>query len=329
MPHIILSGDVHESALALLEARDDITYTKVAEGSGHSDTPPLTAHIAAADGLMVRAAAVDAPTIAAGNRLRVVSRHGVGYDGIDVPALTARGIPLMVAGHANAVTVAEQTFTLLLSLLKQVPQYDKAVRSGNYAVRNTMSMSDLMGKHMLIVGFGRIGARVARLAEAFGCRITVADPFVLRNSIEAVGYSYLEDFRDGLPAADIVTFHMPGAYGGTPVVGEREFALFKPGAILINCARGTLLDEEQLVARLQDGTLRGAGLDVTRQEPPAPDNPLLQLDNVILTPHAAAASIEAFARMGQTAVQNILDVLDGKPNPGNVINRDVLQPGQN
>jgi D-3-phosphoglycerate dehydrogenase len=155
-------------------------------------------------------------------------------------------------------------------------------------------------------------------------RVVVADPYVERELIESEGHSYVSDLREALADADIVTLHMPAHTDRHPEVGNEEFDRMKPGALFINTARGTLIDEAALTAALTEGRVYAAGLDVLREEPPAPDNPLLGFDNVILSPHCSAATTESFRRMSMTAVQNLLDALDGCLRPEMVVNVEVI-----
>ena len=317
---VLVSGRIHDDGLALLKARADVDW-EVVEGGALDE---VEARIAEVDAIVVRTTPIRGPLLAKAKRLKVVSRHGVGYDNVDVPALNDRRIPLTVVGSANSVPVAEHAMAMMLAVTRQVRVYDAAVRAGNYKVRDSLAMVELAGKTVLVVGFGRIGTRVAKRCAAFETSVIVADPFVPKRAIEGQGYRYVADFREALPEADIVTFHMPGALDGRPVMGPAEFAALKRGAWLVNCARGTLVDEAALVQALGDGTLRGAGLDVTRDEPPAPDHPLLKLDNVILSPHSAGSTPECFARMAVVSVRNALDALDGRLDADMVVNPEVL-----
>lgn len=321
MTKIVVAGRLHEVGMAEFEARSDITTVIV------DTAEDLTREIVDADALTVRTARLDRPQIASATRLKCVSRHGVGYDLIDVDALSDHGIPLTVIGDANARPVAEHTMGLILTLAKDYGAYDRAVKAGDYGFRESLRSFDLAGKTVLIVGFGRIGTRVAKRCEAFEMDVLVADPYMPERVVRGQGYRYLADFRDGLAEADIVTLHLPGNFDGSPVMTGQEFQRMKPGSIFINCARGTLIDEDALYQALTNGPVRGAGLDVTRVEPPAADNPLLGLDSVILTPHNAASSREGMAAMSSATARNAIDAVDGRLDPYFVVNKEVLGQG--
>ena len=324
MAKVLLAGRLHAAGLALLEARPDVSYEMLDSPSAQD----IDAHIADVDGIVLRLAPLRAATIAKASRLKVVARHGVGFDNVDLPALTERRIPVAIVGDVNAAPVAEHTLALMLAVIRQVPVYDREMRHGNYAIRESLGATELADKTVLVVGFGRIGTRVAKLCAAFDMHVIVADPYVPRGKVEERGYRYVEDFRDVLARADIVTLHLPGQPDGDHIIGTDEFARMRRGVCLINCARGTLVDEDALVNALQIGKVRGAGLDVTREEPTPEDHPLLKLDNVVLSPHCAGVTAECFARMAEVCVRNVLDAIDGKLDPDLVVNREALgKPG--
>jgi D-3-phosphoglycerate dehydrogenase len=216
---------------------------------------------------------------------------------------------------------------LMLATMKDALPLDAATRGQDYGRRDSITSSEVSGKTILIVGFGRIGTRMARRCAAFDMDVIVADPYVPQRVVRGHGYDYVEDFRDALERADIVSMHRPGNHDGSPELTGQEFSRMRQGAVLINTARGTLIDEDALHHALTNGPLAAAGLDVTRDEPPAPDLPLLSLDNVFLSPHIAGVTKEAFRNMGLRAVQNCLDAFDGKLDPYYLINPEVLQSG--
>jgi len=319
---IIIAGPIDAAGQALLDARPELDCALLERPSAAE----IDAHIEAAEGLLLRITPFTAGTITRARRLRVVSRFGVGYDNVDVPALTERGIPLTITGDANAVTVAELTLGLMLAVARRLVALDARARVGDYAV-DAGAASDLSGKTALVVGFGRVGRRVAKRCQAFDMMVIVADPFVSRNEIEGDGYHHVADVNAAIDRADFVTLHLPAQPDGRPVMGPEQFARMKPGAYLVNAARGSLVDEAALHRALAEGRLGGAALDVLRDEPPAPDNPLLALDSVILTPHCASLTNDCIRRMSVVAVQNLLDGIDGRLRLEFVVNRATLAPG--
>ncbi len=320
MPHILLINPIHADGVALLDARDDVTIEVMDDPSPAN----IAARIPEADAAIIRNAKLDAQAIGRAGKLKVVSRHGVGFDNIDVDALTEKNIPLAVIGEANSPTVAEHTLAMILSLAKDLKGYERSVRGGNWQFRDVLSAFDVAGKTLLVIGFGRIGSRVAPLAAAFGMKLIVADPNVPERVVRGLGYRYVSDFHDALGEADIVTLHLPGNYDGSPRIGAAEFAAMRDGAVLVNCARGSIVDEAALADALKSGKVLRAGLDVMRQEPPPNNHPLFELDNVIFTNHVAASTAECFVRMGVTSAQNALDAIDGKLDPFFVVNQEVL-----
>lgn len=307
-------------ARALLDARDDVEYELV------TDWSPESVRRAAieADGIIMGVQPFSAETIAHANRLKVVSRFGVGYDAIDVPALTARGIPLTVVGEANSVSVAEQALFMMLALAKRGPLYDHEVRGGNWNVRFGPMANDLWQKTVLVLGFGRIGTRLVKRCVAMEMEVLVYDPYVDDAKIAAAGAKPVSDLDAALAQADFVSVHTPKNEETTGLIGARQLEAMKPTAYLVNTARGGIVDESALREALEVGAIGGAGLDVFVSEPAKPGDPLLDAPNVIVSPHSAGVSFESSERMGIAAVQNVLDMFDGRVNPDNVVNKEVL-----
>lgn len=320
MPHILMLRPLHPDAVALFQARPDITF----EVLEPVDPARLMERIASADAISVRNTAIPASLIARGNRLRTVARHGVGYDAVDVAALTARRIPLTITSGANATSVAEHALALLLAVAKRVTELDAALQRGDWLPPAGRPMVELSGRTGLVIGHGRIGHRVAKLCAAFGMRVLVCDPYIDQAAIAAAGHRAVASLDAALPEADVVTVHVPKSAETTGMLDARRLALLPAHAILINTARGGLVDEAALAAALRAGRLLGAGLDVFAAEPVPRDNPLLGLPNVVASAHLAAGTEEGMRRMGILCAQNILDVLDGKPNPEMVVNKEVL-----
>ena len=320
MAKVLVVQAFHADGMRLLEARGDVTV-EIADGA----LEELAEKIADADGVTIRTSLLPAAVIERALRLKVVSRHGVGYDNIDVDALTRRGIPLAIAADANATAVAEHTLYLMLALAKQGLRYDRATREGGWAVRNSLEAVDLAGRRVLVMGFGRIGREVARRCAAFGMAVMVYDPYVQANVIEAAGdYRSVPDFEAALPETDVLTVHMPLGADSRGLIGAAELAALPAHAFVINAARGGIVDETALHDALTSGKIAGAGLDVFDQEPPPDDHPLFALENVILSPHSAGLSKEAAIRMAISTAKNVLAGIDGKLDPSMVVNREVL-----
>ncbi|MGI9506524.1 MAG: hydroxyacid dehydrogenase [Geminicoccaceae bacterium] len=320
MPKVLIIQSFHDDGMALLDARDDIDY-EVVDGSSVDE---MRAKIVDADGVTIRTALLPAEVLEGAERLKVVSRHGVGYDNVDLDVLNRHGIPMALAADANASSVAEHVLFMMLHLAKLGVRYDRATRSGEWAVRNSLQTSDIGGRQILILGFGRIGREVAKLCQAFRMKVSVFDPFVTADQVEAAGCRPVEDFRAVLGETDMLTIHMPLTDDTHYLIGKAELSALPDHALLINCARGGIVDEAALHAALTSGAIAGAGLDVFEQEPPAADHPLFALENVIFSPHSAGLTLECARRMAVSTARNVLAGIDGKLDPAMVVNRQVL-----
>ena len=316
MPHILIAGKLHPAGLALLEAAKGVTFIHIEDISEASYQP----YLAEADGIVIRTQPMSAASVAKAIRLQIVSRHGVGYDAVNLPALNARKIPLCIVGDVNSVSVAEHAMMMILACAKQVIRSDAAVRHGPWGWRNNLEQGEVSGKRLLIIGYGRIGRHLAKMAQAFGMRIAAHDPYLAAQGWPAGEVTSAADLASGLAEADFVSVHIPKAEGA--LIGAAEIALMKQGAIIINTARGGIIDEVALAQALRSGHIAGAGIDVFDAEPPAADHPLLAFDQVILTPHIAGLTREAAQRMAVASVQNVLDHFAGQLDPSLIVNKD-------
>lgn len=256
--------------------------------------------------------------------LRVVARIGVGFDTIDVAALTRRGVPLMVAGTANAVSVAEQALGFMFAWSKRIRDLHERVTSGQWSSRHANFPVELATKTVLIVGFGRIGTRMARRCVALEMRTLVYDPYVRGDLIRAVDAEPVGDLDTALAQADFVSLHCPKTPETIGLFNAARIARMKKGAVLINTARGGIVEEVALADAIERGQLAGAGLDVFASEPPQPGNRLLGLPQVITAPHMAGVTWEAWNRMATTAIHNVFDVFDGRPCLEHAVNPEVF-----
>jgi len=262
------------------------------------------------DALVVRSQArVDADVLAAGDRLKVVGRAGVGVDNIDIAAATAAGVVVVNAPTANTIAAAELTIALLLSLIRNIAVADASIRRGEWR-RSELTGHELRGRTLGIIGLGKIGLAVADRARAFEMRLIGNDPFVGPAVADVHGVTHVE-IDELLRVADVVTLHVPLNDATRRLINADSLALMKNSAFLINVARGGLVDEQALAAALSDGRLAGAAVDVYQTEPVV-DSPLLSAPNTVLTPHLGASTGEAQARAGTEVAQQVLEALAGR-----------------
>ena len=318
---ILIPTSMGPEGVRLLEARPDVAITRYDPAISQADLHALLPDAAAVALSWTRFGPAE---IAAAPRLEVVARLGVGFDAVAVPALTARQIPLMVVGTANSRAVAEHAVHFIFALAKKAAEMDRRVRTGIGHDRQSLLPTEIAGKTVLIVGFGRIGTRTAPRCRALDMDVLVHDPYVPVDAIRAAGYEPAPDLDAALARADFVTIHCPKSPETIGLFGAARLARMKPGAFLINTARGGIVDEAALAAALSGGRLAGAGLDVFDPEPPDPSNPLLHMETVLASPHLAGVTQEAWAAMSAVSAENMLGVLDGAPNRGHAVNPEVF-----
>jgi D-3-phosphoglycerate dehydrogenase len=317
---VMLPHTMGKQGIALMQARDDIETIIYPAGISQAELLPKLADIS---GIALSGTPYKQTEMDASPAMQVVARIGVGYDAVEVPALSARRVPLMVAGTANSTSVAEQAFHLIIALAKKNRHLDALVKDDKWNARHAAPPMELSGKTIIIVGFGRIGTRTARRCAGFDMNVQIFDPYMKAETIAAAGYKSVPDLDAALPAADFVCIHCPKNPETVNMFDARRFGLMKPGAFIVNTARGGIINEPALYGALKSGHIAGAGLDVFEQEPTPPDNPLLTLDTVISSPHMAGVTVEAIEAMAVATSQNILSVLDGSPNKENTINPEV------
>jgi D-3-phosphoglycerate dehydrogenase / 2-oxoglutarate reductase len=316
MPKVLVTDAIQQTGLDLLTQRSDIVIDRCLDRTSEKD---LVDRVVDADAILVGTTPITERIIDAARVLKVVSRRGVGYDNINLAALRRRSIPLTIVGSTNATTVAEHTIFFILALAKQAIAYDRATRAGNWRFRQCLLAMDVLGKRLFLVGFGRIGRAVSIRASAFGMRVLVYDPFVPEAVFNEFPVEPVTDLLSGLAACDFLSVHVPLSRETSGLIGRKEFAVMKPTAFLISTARGGVVDEDELVNALRMGSIRGAGLDVFSEEPLPPSHPLVDLDNVILSPHTAALTRECAERMDAVAAANCLDAIDGKLDPALIV----------
>ena len=320
MPKVIIHDAIDDAGLDVLARRADLEIHTVAR----DDDDRLRREIVDADGLILRYLPLRKGVLELSTRLKVIARHGVGCDNIDVDVASALKIPVATVGDANAVTVAELTLYFMLSAAKKGRHYDESMRRGDFLVREAADHFELYGQTVLIVGFGRIGRRVAARCHAFDMRVECCDPYIPQQTIADAGCTPVADLAEALPRADYVTVHVPLNDETRHMIDRTALGRMKRGAILVNAARGPIVDAEAVLEALDSGHLAGVGLDVFDPEPPRPDDPLLHHPATVLMPHMGGSSRGAFIRMATRCAQNVLDALDDRLDSSFVINPESL-----
>lgn len=308
-------------------AKEGIDYLK---GSVHVDLETglsesqLVERIGDYDSLIVRSETkVTEPVLNAGSRLKVVARAGIGVDNIDVETATRQGILVVNAPLGNTIAAAEHTMALMLAVARNVAQANSSVQAGEWK-RSKFMGTELQGKTLGIIGLGKVGREVARRAWSFGMNLIGTDPYVSPAAAESFGVRWVQT-NEIWSQADVITLHAPLIESNRNLVGETALANMKPGAFVINVARGGLIDEQALAAAVRDGRIAGAGLDVFSEEPMSADNPLRGLDKIVLTPHLGASTREAQVKVALEVAEQVVDVLNDRPARG-AVNAPALPP---
>jgi D-3-phosphoglycerate dehydrogenase / 2-oxoglutarate reductase len=281
-------------------------------------------HLAAhANVLMVAAAPVSRKVISSLNGCLLIAKTGTGYDNIDVEAAGHAGIPVVNVSEFCTVEVAEHTMGMILDCARRITWSDRQIRQGIWDPSALLSASRLEGKTLGLVGYGKIGRAVAERATGFGMWVDVFDPYLDETLVWRDTIELRHSLEELLITADFVSLHLPLSSTTEGIIAEKQLRMMKPTAVLINCARGKVVDETALVKALEQGWIAGAGLDVFQIEPIPPSHTLLSLPNVVLTPHSAALSINAISSMYDQVIGEVVRVLSGLP-PISVVNNQFL-----
>jgi D-3-phosphoglycerate dehydrogenase len=295
----------------------------------------ILAAIGDCDALIARNTRITRQMMEAAPKLRVIGRHGVGYDSVDISSANELYIPVLYTPAANTESVAELAVGFIICSGRKIVEANRAMQSGKLisdtitmpimAKRSGLVTADIWGKTLGIIGVGRIGSSVARkMIAAFNMQVLGYDPYVDAKTLAGYGVKKVDKLEAMLPQCDFVSLNCPGGEETRHMINARTLALMKPSAYVINTARGTVVDEVALVQAVQKKQIAGAAVDVYDPEPPVPDNPLIHMDNIIVTPHMGAQTEESLYRMGTTIVQSILDVLEGK-RPEHLVNPAVWE----
>lgn len=322
MPNILVAGKLHPAGKLYLDELKGrgYTYDYVEEVSEES----YQQYLGSADGLVIRTQPCTSESIAKAQKLKVVSRHGVGFDSVDVGSLNERKIPLMIVGDVNSRSVAEHAMALLMGAYKRMIKADNSVRTspGGWNWRNQLEQQDLYGKKLLIIGYGRIGQHLAKMANGLGLEVSAYDPFLESKGWPEGSVAPISSFDDALAWADCISVHIPKS--DAPLIGEKEFSSMKTGVVIADTSRGGVICQKAMVNAIESGKLGAAGLDVFIDEPISEDNPLLKYDNLVLSPHIAGLTLECAERMALASIQNVVDYLEGIPNSDLIVNRGQI-----
>lgn len=308
MKKILVIQPIHEEGINLLKNNSNFEYEVV----DNVDTEFLKSKIKDCDGISIRTAKLSGEVIEAANNLKIISRHGVGYDNIDLEVSKKKDITLAITATANAVAVAEHVMFMILNISKRGSMYDDTVKSGKFNERNKLPKTvELWNKNILIAGFGRIGQALIKRCLGFEMNVFVFDPFVSKEFIEKRGGTKVDNLSKTSKDMDAMSLHIPLNDETKNIINYELLKSMKKNCIIINAARGGIVNEVDLDRALNENLIFGAGLDVFETEPPAENNPLLKNKKVFLSPHTAAFTEECMTRMGKETIQNIFDFFDG------------------
>ena len=300
---------IHEDGIELLEKHPNFEFELIENISKEN----LIKKLPNFDGITLRVAKLDSEILEHCKKLKVISRHGVGYDNLDTKYLKKNNITLLITATANAVSVAEHVMYMMLSLSKGITEYDNAVRSGNFKKNvEKIETHELLNKEILIAGFGRIGKNLIKRCLGFEMKANVYDPFIDKKTIELMGGNKVENINTALKTADFLSIHMPLTSETKNLIDLKKLKTMKKNAVIINTARGGIINETDLDTALNNKIIFGAGLDVFEKEPINMDNPLIKNRRVLLSPHSSTFTQECTARMGIETVQNLIDFFENK-----------------
>jgi D-3-phosphoglycerate dehydrogenase len=316
MKKILIIQDINDKGKEILSNHPNYEFEVIDD----VNNPELKNKIADCDAASLRTGKLPGEIIDLGKKLKIISRHGVGYDNIDLETCKKKGIQIAITATANAVAVAEHVMFMLLNISKRKNMYDDCVKNGNFTDRNKLPKTqEIWGKNILIAGFGRIGQSLIKRCLGFEMNVFVYDPFVSSEKIESLGGKKVEDFKESVKIMDALSLHIPLNDETKNMINLDLLKTMKKNCIIINAARGGIINENDLDKALDDNLIFGAGLDVFETEPPKNNNPLLKNDKVFLSPHTAAFTEECMIRMAKETTQNIIDFFDNKLDKSKIV----------
>ena len=312
---ILVIQNIHQEGINLLKGNSSYEFEIFDEIN-----EDLKRKIVDCDAISIRTAKLPSEIISSAKKLQVISRHGVGYDNIDLKSTKEIGATLTITATANAVAVAEHVMFMLLNISKRKNMYDSSVKSGRFHERNELPKTiELWNKNILIAGFGRIGQCLIKRCKGFEMNIFVYDPFVPKEVIEKFGGKKVENLTETIKEMDAISLHVPLNKDTEGLIDYDLLKTMKRNSIIINAARGGIINEIDLNKALNENLIFGAGLDVFKIEPPDENNPLLKNEKVFLSPHTAAFTEECMIRMGKETIQNIIDFFDKKLDKSKIV----------
>ena len=312
---ILVIQNIHQKGIDLLKENPNYEFEIFDEIN-----EDLKKKIVDCDAVSIRTAKLPDEIIRTAKNLQVISRHGVGYDNIGLKSAKEIGATLTITATANAVAVAEHVMFMLLNISKRKDMYDSNVKSGRFIDRNKLPKTiELWNKNILIAGFGRIGQCLIKRCKGFEMNVFVYDPFVSKEIIEKFGGQKVENLTDAIKEMDAISLHVPLNKDTEGLINYELLKTMKKNCIIINAARGGIINEIDLNKALNENLIFGAGLDVFKIEPPEENNPLLKNDKVFLSPHTAAFTEECMIRMGKETIQNIIDFFDKRLDKSKIV----------
>ena len=316
MKKILIIQPIHKSGIELLKNNNNYEFEIIED----TEISNLKSKIVDCDAVSIRTANLPAEAINAAENLKIISRHGVGYDNIDLKSSKDKNITIAITATANAVAVAEHVMFMLLSISKRKNLYDESVKTGKFNERNRLPKTvELWNKNILIAGFGRIGKALIKRCLGFEMNVFVYDPFVSSDVIENIGGKKVENLEDSIKKMDAVSLHVPLTEKTKNLINYELLKTMKKNCIIINAARGGIVNETDLDRALNENLIFGAGIDVFEKEPPNDNNPLLKNEKVFLSPHTASFTEECMTRMGIETIQNIIDFFDEKLDKSKIV----------
>ena len=312
---ILVIQNIHQEGINLLKGNSSYEFEIFDEIN-----EDLKQKIVDCDAISIRTAKLPNEIISSAKKLQVISRHGVGYDNIDLKSTKEIGATLTITATANAVAVAEHVMFMLLNISKRKDMYDQSVKLGKFNDRNKLPKTiELWGKNILIAGFGRIGQALIKRCLGFEMNVYVYDPYINDEKIKSLGGKKVNDLKEAVKEMDAISLHMPLNDETKNIVNYDLLRSMKTNCIVVNAARGGIINEVDLDKALRENLIFGAGLDVFETEPPKSDNPLLKNDKVFLSPHTAAFTEECMIGMGKETIQNIIDFFEKKLDKSKII----------